>query len=345
VSDLSRAAVEAVDAERMIDDVLAQPAHLGDALWRADSAGIPRMDAPGGLVVCGMGGSAIGADVAVAALGERAARPIHVVRDYALPAWAGGDALVVCASYSGDTEETLACYEAARELGAPRVAITTGGRLSELAREDGAPVMGVPGGMMPRAAYLYVTVGVLRCAAAARASPDPTAEVEGAAPLLGDLAGEWGPDAADGSEAKAIARKLHGSTPVVHGAGPTAPAAYRWKCQLNENAEQPAFASVLPEADHNEVCAWDGAEGLSAVFLLDDSVDPRVRRRLELTADLIGGDATVVRAETRGETLLERVLSAVLLGDLVSIYLAALHGVDPTRIPAIERLKAELRQP
>ena len=101
----------------MLGDVLAQPLQLGDALWRAQSAGLPRTDRPGGLIVCGMGGSAIGGDLAAAALGDRATRPLAVVRGYALESWTVPDSLVLAASYSGNTEETLACFEAAGAAG------------------------------------------------------------------------------------------------------------------------------------------------------------------------------------------------------------------------------------
>ena len=143
----------------MLGDVLAQPLQLGDALWRAQSAGIRPRDLPGGLVVCGMGGSAIGGDLAMAALGDRATRPITVVRGYALESWIPPESLVLCASYSGETEETLACFEAAGAAGAQRVVLTTGGTLAELAREEGVPVIGVPAGMQPRAAVVYMTIG------------------------------------------------------------------------------------------------------------------------------------------------------------------------------------------
>ena len=129
---LDRAAIEAVDPSGMLGDVLAQPLQLGDALWRAQSAGIRAADRPGGLVVCGMGGSAIGGDLAAAALGDRATRPItHRARLRARVLDRARTALVLCASYSGDTEETLACFEAAGAAGARRVVLTTGGKLAE----------------------------------------------------------------------------------------------------------------------------------------------------------------------------------------------------------------------
>jgi glucose/mannose-6-phosphate isomerase len=132
---------------------------------------------------------------------------------------------------------------------------------------------------------------------------------------------------------------------VVYGADLTAPVAYRWKCQLNENAKLPAFCAELPEADHNEIVGWDGAgdRRLGAVFLTDRDQHPRVRRRFELTAELIEPAApAVLTVETEGETRTERLLWAVLLGDLVSLHVAAARGVDPARIDVLERLKAEL---
>jgi glucose/mannose-6-phosphate isomerase len=343
---LSREAVEAADPEGMLGDVLAQPLQVGDALWRVESAGIPRGDAPGGLTVCGMGGSAIGGDLAAAAIGDRATRPIRTVRGYGLEPWSGGDSLVLCSSYSGDTEETLACFDAAGAAGASRVAVTTGGRLAKVAREKGVPVIGVPAGMQPRAAVIYMTVAALECAAACNAAPGLHTEIDAAGPMLTGLAEEWGPASPPDSEAKAIAHELEGTVPVVHGAGPTVAPARRWKAQLNENPEMAAFSSELPEANHNEICGWDrGREAapFSAVFLEDQDLHPRVVGHIEATAKLVRSvGAPAVQVGARGGNPVERVLSLVLLGDLVSVYLAVLAGVDPTPVSAIERFKAAL---
>jgi glucose/mannose-6-phosphate isomerase len=343
---LDRESIEAVDPRHMLGDVLAQPLQLGDALWRAQSADIGRSDRPGGLVVCGMGGSAIGGDLAAAALGDRATRPITTVRGYALEAWTPPDSLVLCASYSGDTEEALACFEAAGAAGAGRVAITTGGKLAETAREESVPVIGVPAGMQPRAAVLYMIVATLECAALCGAAPGVHAEIDMATALLEQLVEDCGPDAPEDSEAKALARSLQGTIPVVHGAGPTAAPARRWKTQLNENADAAAFWSELPEATHNEICGWERGRAsapLSAVFLADPDQHPRVHRRIELTAaEVERAGAPVARVEARGDSRLERVLSLVLLGDLVTVYLAVLDGVDPTPVEPIERIKAAL---
>lgn len=319
----------------MIELVREQPHQFADALWRVESAGIPAVDAPGGLTVCGMGGSAIGADLAAAAIGRRATRPLRTVRGYSPDPWLGANTLVLCASYSGDTEETLACFEAAGAAGAPSVVLTTGGRLAELARAEGVPVIGVPGGMQPRAAVVYMTVGALECAALCGAAPSLRGEIEAAGALLAGLL--------EDPEPAAVAAALDGRVPIVYGAELTDPVAARWKTQVNENAKRPAFQSTLPEADHNELCGYAAGGDFTLVFLEDDGQHERVRRRIELTAE-VAEDAGLptLRVRSRGESALERVMSLVLLGDLVSVQLAELAGVDPTPVDVLERFKQAL---
>jgi glucose/mannose-6-phosphate isomerase len=347
-ADLTEEAVAAVDRSRQVSEILDLPEHLRDALWRVQSAGLGDWDSPGGLVVAGMGGSAIGGALATAALGDHASRPIVVARGYGPPAWTTPDVTVLCASYSGNTEETLAAYEAAGALGARRVAVTSGGRLAELARRENVPVIPLPGGFQPRVAVGYMTVAALEVAAACGAGPRMASEIDVAAAHLEALSAEWGPGADDGNMAKEIALALHGTIPVVAGASLTSPVAYRWKTQLNENGKVPAFAHELPELDHNEIVGWQGAAALgrfSAVFLEDADQHPRIGDRIELTSELVAEQAAkVVRVRTRGRSALERVLSLVLLGDLVSLYLAVLQGVDPTPVDVIEELKKRLAE-
>jgi glucose/mannose-6-phosphate isomerase len=344
--ELSRAFIAGVDPSDQLGDVLALPEHLRDAVWRVESAIMEDRDTAAGMVVAGMGGSAIGGALARAALGDHASRPIFVTRAYGLPAWTTPDTMVLCASYSGETEETLACYESAGLLGAKRTVVTTGGRLAEMARADGVPVIPLPSGFQPRAAVAYMIVAALEVAALCGAGTRLTPEIDVAASHIEQLVAEWGPDAPEDSLAKEVARGLHGTTPVIAGAGLTNPIAYRWKTQINENAKQPAFWHELPELDHNEISGWEGASELgrfSAVFLDDSDAHPRVKERMELTERLIAGNAAAsYRLETRGQTAVERVISLVLLGDLVSIYMAALRGVDPGPVKLIDELKAAL---
>jgi glucose/mannose-6-phosphate isomerase len=349
LSDLSAEAIARIDQSGLLADVLDLPNHLRDALWRVETAALEPQDTPGGMIVAGMGGSAIGGRLAVAALGDRASRSISSARDYALPAWTSCDTTVLCASYSGNTEETLACFEAAGALGARRVALTTGGSLAEAARAEDVPVIPMPAGLQPRAAVGYMTVGALEVAALCGAAPSVRSEVDVAAAHAEQLAAEWGPESPDDSPAKALARDLQGTVPLVAGAGLTGAVAYRWKCQFNENSKIHAFSHELPELDHNEVVGWESAAEhgrFSAVFLQDSDLHPRVRQRVALTRDLIAPTAAGTHmVESRGLSALDRVVSLVLLGDLVSLYLAVLRGVDPTPVAVLERLKATLGRP
>ncbi|MGI8593859.1 MAG: bifunctional phosphoglucose/phosphomannose isomerase [Solirubrobacteraceae bacterium] len=343
---LSRERIEEVDAADQLSDILDLPDQLRDALWKAQSAGVEPHDAAGGLVIAGMGGSAIGGALARAALGVRATRPIVLVRDYGLPAWTTPETTVLCASYSGITEETLTAYEAATALGARRVVVTSGGELGRQAREDGVPVIPVAGGLRPRSAVAYMTVAALEVAAACGAGPSLHSEVDVAAAHAEALVRDWGPDAPHHSKAKALALALHGTVPQIAGSGPTVPVAYRWKTQLNENAKIPAFAHELPELDHNEIVGWEGARELgafSAVFLDDRDLHPRVRGRIELTRRLVDTEASSTHVvSSAGDTRTERIFGLVLLGDLVSLYVAVLRGVDPSPVPVIDQLKREI---
>jgi len=344
--ELTPETIERVDRSRQLADVVALPEQLRDALWRVEAASLEPHDAPGGLVIAGMGGSGIGGALARAALGDRASRPIVLAGDYGLPPWTTPDATVLCASYSGNTEETLAAYEAAGALGARRIVATTGGKLAASARADRVPVIPLPGGFQPRAAVAYAVVVALEVAGLCGAGPRLHLEIDVAAAHAEQLAAEWGPGGAEDCLAKELARGLHGTIPQIAGSGLTAPIAYRWKTQINENAKRPCFWAELPELDHNEIVGWEGAAELgrfSAVFLDDSDLHPRIRQRIELTRGLIAAQAAATyRVESRGEHRTERLFSLVLLGDLVSVYLAVLRGVDPTPVAVLERLKGEL---
>jgi glucose/mannose-6-phosphate isomerase len=320
----------------ILDDTLDLPNQLRDALWRIETARLEPAESAG-LMVCGMGGSAIGGDLAAAAIGDRLTRPMVSVRGYELPSWATPEWTVLCSSYSGNTEETLACFEAAEALGARRLVVSTGGRLVDQAREAGVPVVGLPGIFQPRVAVAYMFVAAAEAAALAGAAPRVRTEIDTAAAFV-----EARLEALKARAAE-IAAELDGAVAVVYGSDLTTPVAKRWKTQINENAKLPAFAAELPEADHNEICGWaagTGAERMVAIFLEDRDQHPRERRRFELTAELVGAEAAaVLRLETVGETRVERLLWATLLGDLVSLEIASRRGVDPESIVAIDKLK------
>jgi glucose/mannose-6-phosphate isomerase len=346
-ADLGPDTINAFDSSNQFADVLGLADHLDDALWRVESASIEPQDSPGGLVVAGMGGSAVGGLLARSALGDRATRRFTVSRDYGLPAWTTPDTTILCSSYSGDTEETLTAFEAAGALGARRIVCTTGGQLAQQARAESVPVIGVPGGFQPRAAIGYMLVVALEVAALAGVGEGLRTEIDVAAAAARGLATAWGPESPEDSLAKSLARKLHGTVPEIIGSGLTAPIAYRWKTQINENAKTPALFAELPEFDHNELIGWSDASRLArfgAVFLDDSDLHPRVRERIEVTRELIRQHAAVdERVSSVGETRTERLVSLVLLGDLVSLYMAILAGHDPGPVDVLEEIKRRLK--
>lgn len=323
----------------MRDDVLGIPDQIRDALWRVDSAPLKARPSTG-LLVAGMGGSAIGGDLARAIIGERLTSPLTVWRDYGLPAWVTSEWAMLASSYSGNTEETLSAFSCAGEIGMHRWAAGTGGALADQARADGVDVVGLPGLFQPRAAVAYMVVVAAHAAYLAGIGPDVRAELEGAAAFLErsrdrlvELAAQY-------------AERIDNLPLVIYGAGPTGPIARRWVSQFNENAKQFAFPALIPEANHNLTEAWSrGAGEFGAVFLIDSGQSARDRLRIDISRELVeGGGVTGIPVECEGETEAERLFWGVMLGDLVSLEVARLRDVDPVPVDGIQYFKRRLEK-
>jgi glucose/mannose-6-phosphate isomerase len=300
----------------------------------------PPVPASGSALVCGMGGSGISGDVAAAVAGT----PVFVHKGYGIPVWASAlSPLVVAVSYSGNTEETLSAAEAALAAGLAVAVVTTGGALSRLAAERGWPSVEIPAGLQPRAAFGYLTGGVVRILEAAGLVREPG--LQEAATVTDELLGSE-LDGPGRRLADDLADGLAGKVTLVAGSGITSVAAYRWKTQINENAKTPAFVLRLPEADHNEIEGWSTLTLRRAVGLitLRDAFEPAsVAARFEPTADLLSEGSTVVgEVWAQGSSPLARIASLAVVGDLVSLRLARNAGVDPVGVEAIERLKRTL---
>jgi glucose/mannose-6-phosphate isomerase len=342
------AALAANDPSGMLDVVLG----LGGQCRQGFRAGRAGVDLPSGdgitdLVVCGMGGSGVAGDVVEALYRGRLGVPTVVNKAPELPEFCGKDTLVVASSYSGDTAETLACFEEATGRGCRVVAVTSGGELGRRAGARGAGVVLVPSGFQPRAAVGHLAFGVLGALEAMGVIPALGAEVERVARLLEWLGEQIGPAAPTASNpAKAIAAEIGDRFPVVWAAeGIGAVAATRWRTELNENAKVPAFAGELPELDHNEVVGWSTGLGdrFTLLTLRHPLEHPDVAARFPVSVEVArssGMPHREVRAE--GDTPLSCLMWLVMLGSAVSVYLAALRGVDPTPIDAIARIKREL---
>ena len=330
--------------------VRAFPDHLEEG-WRRGAA-VDGFDLDAseldGIVLCGMGGSAIGGDLVRGLVEPTASLPFVVNRGYALPGWVGERTLVVASSYSGGTEETLSGFADAKARGARRLAITSGGTLAEIAEADGLDVVVIPGGLQPRAALGYSLGVVLRLARALGLAELSDAEVDGALDAARQRAARHDEDA-DGNPARDLATALDGALPVVYtGTGLLESVGLRWRTQIHENAKHPAVGNVLPELDHNEIMGFEAGpeavlSAMQVVALRDADDHAQVGRRFEATRSLIEprvGGWTEVTSE--GGSRLDRALSLVQLGDAASFWLAMIKGVDPTPVETIQALKKTL---
>ncbi|MCU0621857.1 MAG: bifunctional phosphoglucose/phosphomannose isomerase [Gemmatimonadales bacterium] len=342
------ATIRARDPRGMYDLALGFPEQCRAALRLAEATPLPPADGAIRLVVVsGLGGSAAGGDVTRALIEASGSVPCLVNRDYALPHFVGPDTLVFATSYSGNTEETLSAYADARRRGARIIAVTSGGALGASAERDGVPLFRIPGGQPPRTAMGFMLVPVL--VAAGRLGILPPQDVAGAASHCDAQVRQWLAEVPSArNEAKQLAAALHGALGVIYGLGGwQSVVATRWRGQVNENAKQIVLTHAFPELNHNEIIGWEGAAGLgvprwTTLILEDGEERDRMRLRADVTTALLAPTASVHRVRATGPTLLARMLSLALLGDFVSLYLAALNDVDPYLIRSIDRIKDEL---
>ena len=329
--------------------MLSQIRSLGDQLRWASDVDSPHVGTFSEVLYTGMGGSGIAGDYAGAVAAPAGTR-VHVHKGYGpLPAWAiRVRPLMIAASYSGNTEETLDMVTSGWESGLPVATVTTGGRLAELTAQHNWPGITVPTGMQPRAAAGYMIGAVVRLLEGAKSIDEQRLAFIEAADLADEMSAEgsgaW-------EQAVELAEALVGRIPIIYGGGPiSAVVAQRWKTQLNENAKIPAWHSVFPELDHNEIVGWETMpektrDDLAVVVLSDENDHDRIGDRIAHTRDLTE-DAVpwVAEVASTGTSRLARLVSLTVVGDLVSWMLAERLGVDPTPVVTIEKLKQLLAE-
>lgn len=298
-----------------------------------------------GVVVAGMGGSALAASFVPVWPGLDV--PYEICRGYDLPQWVSEGTLVIVSSYSGNTEEATLCLEQANAKRANIAVISAGGSLASSASNQNLPFAQLPSDLQPRMAPFYNFKALLSILVAYDlVDAAKLDELSSVADSMKDIPALWGPSVPTADNlAKQIAEHCMGKTPTVYG-GILYPAAYKWKINFNENAKNTAWCGQYSEFNHNEFIGWSShpVEKPFAVFDLISSFDhPQIQKRFEISDRLLSGKrpkAWQIHAE--GDTLLEQLLWTVALGDMASIYLALLNGVNPTPVELIEKLKKEL---
>jgi glucose/mannose-6-phosphate isomerase len=294
------------------------------------------------IVVAGMGGSAIGGDVVETIAHQELKIPFYVNRNYKLPNWVDGKTLIICSSYSGNTEESLSAYEDALKKGAMICCISTGGQLSEKIQAKGFDLITIPGGLQPRAAlaysfvpilYLLRKIGLISNSLIDDLSNSITSlEQKRETYSVGDTS----------NPIFKMAKNIYGMIPIIYGTtDTTGVVALRWKSQLCENAKMLAY--------HNEIVGWgnnpDLLSELSVIWLRDKNDNEQVRKRQDITITLLNDiDIMQYEVNAEGANNIDRLLNLINYGDWLSYWCAILHNTDPSPVEKINKLKKALKE-
>jgi len=304
------------------------------------------------IIIAGMGGSAIGADLLKCYGMYELKEPMFVNRDYLLPGFANENSLVILSSYSGNTEETISVLEAAKFLGTKLFAITSDGQVSNYAQDFGFGVVEIPGGLPPRSALGYSFVPLTVLFSLWGFIPDETENLKTTMYALHKGAEKLSREIPENLNiAKQLARKLYGKLPLVYSSPRLEAVATRFRGQINENAKTLAYSAVVPEMNHNELVGWKTLgsykDSLAPIFLIDPDDHPRNKFRMEFVGNVMremGIEPIVLEPPQTDAPFMTRMFELVQLGDFTSYYLAILNRENPKPVDVIDRLKASLAE-
>jgi glucose/mannose-6-phosphate isomerase len=304
---------------------------------------------PDNIILAGMGGSAIGGDLARSYLADELKIPFFICRNYTLPKFVNDKSLVFVSSYSGNTEETLSAYQEAKRRKAKIIAITSGGKLLEKCSKERFPFITIPKGFPPRAALGYSFTPLLIVLSRLRIISDKTAMLRKTSKYLEGKRAEFALEKKSSqNQAKSLALKLYRKIPIIYSSTDYFDAVgYRWKGQFCENSKSLAFNNYFPEFNHNELVGWkvlDHIRDKLIVIILKDKKDhSRIQKRMKIVETIIKKEKVkVIEIESQGENLLSRIFSLIQLGDFTSFYLSILNREDPTPVKVIDYLKKKL---
>jgi glucose/mannose-6-phosphate isomerase len=346
--------IDELDPSGMYDAIVGFPNQIRDAIkiWeitKIDPKAFPDIENIENIVICGMGGSAIGGDLAGAVLQDQIDVPIEVCRNYNLPAYAGDKTLVIGSSYSGNTEETLSAIGQAINNKCKLLIITTGGRLGEIAGVNGLPILSPRKGLQPRAALGYSFILIMAFLNyLGKAKYDAHDFLSLADFLEKRITAISRENPVNANMAKQLANLLVGRIPIIYsGPGSTNVAATRFKGQIAENAKSLAYCGQFPEQNHNELVGWEKESDiwpkLVVIFLRDQKENQRISARMDIVEEILAEkDIEMVEIGSVGEDRLQRLFSFIQVADFTSFYLAILNGVDPTPVKPIDLLKKKL---
>ncbi len=342
--------IQELDKENIFDAIGAQPDQLLRNYADTMQADVTADEGVGiqNIVLCGMGGSALAANILKNWVYDQLVVPFEIVRGYNVPDYVSPDSLVIISSHSGNTEETLACYKEAMGQSARVMVMSAGGELVSLANQNNQTLLELPTGIQPRLS-VFAGLKALACVFEDMrlvATTDLRGQLINTANYLDEVKFAMSPDNDADNTAMQIAEKIAGKIVVVYAGPALGSAAYKWKINLNENGKQLAFYNTYPELDHNEFQGWmfPANKDLVSIQLESDLEADQMKKRMEVTKSILsdhGFDPITIKAQ--GPTYIDQLLSTILLGDYVSAYVGILNGIDPTPVELVEKLKQQLK--
>ncbi len=289
---------------------------------------VKRGSYPNKLLISGMGGSGIGGRIMESLANFENIGDISSWNNYGLPAWLSSNDNVICVSYSGNTAETLSVAKDAHELGCEIEVITTGGKLGDLADKNRWQKTSIESEHQPRAALPLLLIPLLH---------------KLKFPNIEKIVKEVSEQNYDKGQIDDIAKNLSGKIPCIYTDPSLEPVGYRWRCQIQENAKQLAFHHVLPEMNHNEIVGWTNSNpSMIPVLIRKVNEDNEIRNRFEALKNTAWKNVRIVEIFAKCDNHLSKMLETIYIGDMASIEIAKLNGVDPTPVEVIENLKSKL---
>ena len=331
------------DPQGLLNVISDSPAQLEHVYEIGD---VPTSEQIDNVVISGMGGSALAAEVF--RVWPSIKVPVVISRDYTLPSFADDRTLVIASSFSGNTEETLAALDEAIARNAKIVVAANGGKLKERAAAEGHTFVQIPDCIQPRAAAFYSLKAFVSVLEKVGLVQGACVELEAVGKKLADVPRRWAAEVpTTDNAAKRIAEEMIGKTAIIYG-GVLFPAANKWKIGFNENAKNLAWCNMLPEFNHNEFIGWSShpiEKPFAVVNLLSTFDHERVQKRFVISEKLLSGQRPEsIDIQAKGDSLIEQIIWAIMLGDMVSTYVAILNGVNPTPVDLVEKFKVELNK-
>ena len=298
------------------------------------------------IIISGLGGSAISADLIKNFLRDELSIPLFVNRNYSLPKFANEKTFFIASSYSGNTEETISSLKQAIELGCKIICISTGGEIESIAKSKNITCIKVQKGFQPRYSLGLSFFSLLKVFQELKFIKDQSSVVE-------KIKSIWKKNGIEFSKeentAYNLAESLIGFIPVIYSvADSTSSVGYRFKCQLNENSKLHSFHNEVPEMNHNEIIGWESYQEKQfhskIVIISDEIYHPQIQKRFDILNEIFTKSGVeIINLKSNEENFKVRLLDLIYLGDWISYYLGVLRGFDPSEIDNIHTLKEKLK--